>query len=244
MGHENAHGALKDIQTHSFWITFVVACILCILALVQRIRRRQIGRYAPPERQMDPQSFSCSPNEKRGGEQPAGVVGRGMPYSPGEDPLPSSYGVAGSPSACDILLPLSHSTQLPSSGYLAAVLGREQDSRAAQFYQQAQPPCVGAPFELDPRVTSRPSTAGTDTRRSSSSGSGGGGLLPSEGPGSCIETADRSAGSQMVGAQEFSGMSALDGARSVQKRSQVVQHLFDADGEGVRTYTRTMVEYS
>ncbi|KAF7597598.1 hypothetical protein BBP40_000076 [Aspergillus hancockii] len=240
MGHENPSCTLGVIQIHSFWITFAVACTLCILALVQRIRRRQLGKYARLERQMDPRSFSFSPNEKRGGEQPADVVGRGIPYYPGEDPSSSSYGVAGLPSACDILLPLSHSTQLPSSGYLAAVLGREQDSRATQVYQQPQPPCVGGPSELDPRDTSRPSTAGTDTRRSSSSGSGGDGLLPSEESRSYIEAADRSA----VDAQEFSGMSALGEACSVQKRSQVVQHLFDVDGEGVRTYRRMMVEYN
>ncbi|KAF5863802.1 hypothetical protein ETB97_009265 [Aspergillus alliaceus] len=238
MGHENANGAVKDIQTLSFWISFVVACILCILAFVQRIRRRHLGRYAPPERQMDPPPFSFSPEEKRGGEGPAGLVGHGMPYYRAD---PSSDGVAGLPSACDILLPLSHSTQLPSSGYLAAILGRERGARSTQSYQQAQPPCVVAPSELGRCPgDSRPSTAGTDAGRNA-------GLLPPEGSGSlgsCIETADRSTGSQALDAQEFSGMSAPDGTRSVQKRNQVVQHLYDADEGGVRTYRRTKVEYS
>ncbi|KAE8380529.1 hypothetical protein BDV26DRAFT_131033 [Aspergillus bertholletiae] len=235
MGHEKDSGAVKDIRVFSFWISFAVVCILCVLLFVQRIRRRDLGRYVLPERQMDPQPFSFGEKEKRGGdEELAGLVGHGMPYSPGD---PSTYGVAGLPSACDILLPLSHSTHLPSSGYLAAVLGRERSVSTAQSYQQTQTPCVVAPSELSPSSgDSRPSTAGTDAGRSSR-------LSPTEGSGSlgsCIETADR----PTLDTHEFSGMSAPERAFSILKRNQVVQHFYDVDEGGVRTYKRTMVQYN
>ncbi|KAE8355053.1 hypothetical protein BDV28DRAFT_129819 [Aspergillus coremiiformis] len=238
MDHENVNSPMKEIQALSFWISFIVACILCILALVQRIRHRQLSRYAPPERRMDPQPFSFSPKEKRGGEQPADVVGHGRPYYR-EDA--TSYGVAGLPSACDVLLPLSHSTQLPSSGYLAAVLGRERSIRATKSYQLAQPPCVVAPSKPGRSWRdSQSSTAGTDAGLS-------GRFSPPEGSGSSvssIEPADPSSGSQVVDLQEFSSMSASDGTQLVQKRNQVVQDFYDVDDGGVRMYRRTMVEYS
>ena len=239
MGHEKDNDAVKDIQVHSFWISFTVVCILCILLFVQRIRRRHLVWYAPPERQMDPRPFSFLPKEKRGGdEELAGLVGHGKTYYPGD---PSTYGVAGLPSACDILLPLSRSTHLPSSGYLAAVLGRERSVSTAQSYQQAQAPCVVAPSELSPSSgDSRPSTAGTDAGRSN-------GVLPAVGSrllGSCIENADPPAGPQTLDAQEFSGMLAPERTCSVLKRNQIVQHLYDVDEGGVRTYKRTMLHYN
>ncbi|OGM48553.1 hypothetical protein ABOM_002400 [Aspergillus bombycis] len=232
MGHEKDHDALKSTQVLSFWISFTVVCILCVLLLVQRIRRRHLGRYAPLERQMDPRRFSFGEKERRGGdEELAGLVGHGVPYYPAD---PSTYGVAGLPSACDILLPLSRSTHLPSSGYLAAVLGRERSVSTAQSYQQIQAPYAVAPSELSPSSgDSRSSTAGRSNR-----------LLRSGSLGSCIETADRPVGSQTLDVQEFSGMAAPERTCSVLKRNQVVHHLYDVDEGGVRTYKRTMLQYN
>ncbi|KAE8147722.1 hypothetical protein BDV25DRAFT_159767 [Aspergillus avenaceus] len=234
MGHENDDLAFQEIQHLSFWITFAVACILCILICVQRIRRRHLGRYAPPERRMDPHLF---PPEKGGGEPPAGgVVGRGVPYS--GDPF-YYYGAAQLPSACDILLPLSHSTHLPSSGYLATVLGRERDARSKQSFPpevQVQPPCV-APSDLGAN-NSRPSTSGTND------GLGGSPAVAPESLGSRIGGADLRPESHTGDAQEISDPSTSDKAPTIQKRSHLVQQLIDVDDEGVRTYRRTTIEYN
>lgn len=236
MGHENEELASpRDLQTFLFGITFPVACVFAILALVQRIRRRQQGRYVLPEKQMDPQPPLP---DRSGGKAP---VGQGVPY-----PQSPTHDVNGLPSACDILQPLSQLAPLPSSGYLAAMLGREGSDKDKQSYPQDPSSQSSAAYMVSPSASSgdsRPTTSYTnDSHRSGSFSEGSdASRRGSEDPQhiALSPTGWRTEGNP----EDSGGLSDLNRAQPVQKRSQVIQQLYDVDGEGVRTWRRLMVEY-
>ncbi|KAL5364054.1 hypothetical protein BJX96DRAFT_128565 [Aspergillus floccosus] len=252
-----------DIEIYLFGITFPIACVLCIAILVQRIRRRaRGGRFTPaaPKRQMDP-----NPPNYGGKERADLMVGR----DPSRDTHPPSSrdGLPPLPSACDILQPLSHLTPLPSSGYLAAVLGRERRARATTTTTTAAaaPACLAATGDVLGPVDPPPHANGVPGR-------GGGGArsiepawsdqtLTLSGPASpqrsglsdesCAELDDPQSipfsptGWRRDDLPELGvGVSGAGEPQPVQKRSQTVQHLYGVDEEGARAWRRLMMEYS
>ncbi|KAA8651804.1 hypothetical protein EYZ11_006701 [Aspergillus tanneri] len=238
MGLENDDLAVsQNLQTLSFGITFPVTCILCILVLVQRIRRQPQGRFAPSQRQMDPSP--SSPDMSGGKEQQP--VGKEAPYF--RDP---SYNATTKfPSACDILQPLSQLAPLPSSGYLAAVLGRERRDGNKQSYPEDQTPTayLGS-SATSSGGTSRPATSDTNESSYRSGSISGGSDASRRGSEDPQQIALSPTGWRIEGdPEEFTGLSGSEGVQSVQKRSQTVQYLYDVDDERVRTWKRMMVEY-
>ncbi|PWY77497.1 hypothetical protein BO70DRAFT_363435 [Aspergillus heteromorphus CBS 117.55] len=250
----------KDIQNLSLGILYVVACVLCLLALVQRIRRRPYRHfsYAPLERQMmDPPS---SPSEKRpvggiggggggsGGEEPAdAAVGQGYGYGYGV----ASHGVGPFPSACDILQPLSHLSPLPSSGYLAAVLARERSSWAKQSYPREDhfaPSWLGeADSAASPGQDRRPApTSVTDNNSVGDSSPGGRNRSDNHGGNAPPQTGRTSPAGWRpeCPGQGVPSIANLIGAQPSQKCGYAVQSLHDVDEEGVRTWRRLMIEYN
>ncbi|PLB43544.1 hypothetical protein P170DRAFT_513896 [Aspergillus steynii IBT 23096] len=236
MGHENEILAVsRDLQVFLFGITFPVACVACILVLVQRIRRRRQGRFVLPEKQMDPQPPLP---DRSGGKAP---VGQGVPYPKG-----SSHDVTRMPSACDILQPLSQLAPLPSSGYLAAMIGRERSGKDKQSYPEDQSSQSSAAYMASFSASSsdsRPTTSHTnDSYRSGSFSEGSDASRRGSEDPQHIALSPTGWRTEET-PEEFVGLSDLDRAQSVQKRSQVVQQLYDVDEEGVRTWRRLMVEY-
>lgn len=236
MGHENEDLAIaRDLQAFLFGITFPAACIIGILVLVRRLRRRRPGRYILPEKQMDPQPPLP---DRSGGKAP---VGQGV-----SSPKDPSHDTTRLPSACDILQPLSQLAPLPSSGYLAAMLGRERGPKDKQSFAQDQSFPSSAAYMASPSASfgdSRPTTSHTsDSYRSGSLSEGSdASRRGSEDPQHITlsptgwRTEDNS--------EEIEGLAGLDRSQAVQKRSQVAQQLYDVDEEGVRTWRRLMVEY-
>ncbi|KAL3479738.1 hypothetical protein BJX99DRAFT_60573 [Aspergillus californicus] len=222
-GHDHST-IFRDPRVLLFGIFYPAICITCILGLAWRIRRGQRRKYMLLEGQMNP------PSEKSGGEQSSGAASEDIfcsAHTPHENtPLPS---------ACDILQPLSHSSPLPSSGYLADVISYERRNRMEQAYQQdsqsIQP--TGSPStssDDSPSVASR-------TNRSDRSPSGIE-SSPTRADDSSQATSpptERGAGTDDQGV-----LSSRDCAeiQSVQKRTQHVEYLHDADEEGTRTWKR------
>ncbi|KAL4895898.1 hypothetical protein BDV59DRAFT_199872 [Aspergillus ambiguus] len=273
MGPENAPlSAIKELEIYLFGITFPIAFILCILILVQRIRRRVWGgRFAAapaaaaaaPKRQMDPH-----PSNDGGKERADGVghdpsrEGRQAPYS--------REVTAALPSACDILQPLSHFTALPSSGYLAAVLGRERRARAGATNTTTAQACLAEGEEVlgpsssaaDPPPHANPTpapggcgggtrsiehawsdlTAAAPPTSSSRSGSSDESFAELEDPQSLVFSPT---GWRQDDLPELAlGVSQAGEPQPVQKRSHTVQQLYGVDSEGARMWRRAMLEYS
>lgn len=222
----NDHSTItEDSRDLLFGIIYPAIGIICVFVLVRRIRHQQRRKYVLLEGQMD------TPSGKSGGEEPSSATSVGTFY-----PTHTSHDPAPLPSACDILQPLSLSSPLPPSGYLAAVLNEERRKRVEQPYlveneriQPMSPPCTNSASmavrtDCDPpsRFDDSPTQADDSsqatfapTRRSAEDDDQG---SPNS-PDSC----------------EF---------QSVQKRSQHVQHLRDVDEEGIRTWRRWVIEYS
>ncbi|KAG2415231.1 hypothetical protein HFD88_006422 [Aspergillus terreus] len=269
MGPRNdPRSTVADLEIYLFGITFPIACVLCIAILVQRIRRRvRGGRFTPtaaPKRQMHPNP----PNY--GGKERAdlAVVGRG-PSTDAHPPSSPRDGLPSLPSACDILQPLSQLTPLPSSGYLAAVLGRERRARAtttttttaAAAGAAAAPACLAATGDVLGSVDPPPHANGVPGR---GEGRGGGGarsielawsdrtLRPSgSSDESCAALDDpQSSAFSPTGwrpddlPELAGGVSGAGEPQPVQKRSQTVQNLYGVDEEGARAWRRVMMEYS
>ncbi|PYH98590.1 hypothetical protein BO71DRAFT_42032 [Aspergillus ellipticus CBS 707.79] len=247
----------KDIQILSLGILYLAACIICLLVLVQRIRRRQYRHYsyAPLERRM--MDSPSSPSEKRivgeigsggagGGEEPTDDAAVGQGYGRGV----ASHSVGPFPSACDILQPLSHLSPLPSSGYLAAVLARERISWAKQSYpreDQLVPSSLGeADSAASPGQDHRqpaPTTMMDNSVGDSSPEGRSRGDIGRNAPQviGCTSPAGWHPGSPEQGVPSIAN---LIGAQPSQKCGYAVQSLHDVDEEGVRTWRRLMIEYS
>ncbi|KAL4743333.1 hypothetical protein BDV11DRAFT_202050 [Aspergillus similis] len=226
MRSENEHSNLfKDSGNSQLGIIYPIICIICAFMLARRIRHRQRTKYILPRGQMD------TPSEKHGGEQSPGPSDPELSYSTRDIhhrvPLPS---------ACDILRPLSHSTSLPSSGYLAAALSEERRQRMDQAYQleskciaPINPDCTTdgdsalVPLRTDcnlPSGTINPPTPTDDSSQATS--------LPTR---RSADVADRQHPNSLN-----SGAS-----QSVQKRGEHVEFLRDVDEEGARTWRRVYV---
>ncbi|KAL4806699.1 hypothetical protein BDV18DRAFT_159868 [Aspergillus unguis] len=176
-----------------------------------------------------------TPAEKSGGEQQvASATKANLSY-----PLDITQGCAPLPSACDILQPLSHSSPLPPSGYLAAILGDGRNKRTSQAYQHKHE-CI----QPTSSFSSSPGNSAPVTLQV-------GCKPPSEGENSPTQSDDSSQATppptrrtSEVDDRESPSSSGHSKARSVQKRSQEVQFLHDVDEDGIRTWRRWVVEYS
>ncbi|CBF89058.1 uncharacterized protein ANIA_00650 [Aspergillus nidulans FGSC A4] len=225
MRSENDHPNLfKDSGNSRLGIVYPIICIICALLLARRIRHRQRTKYILPRGQMD------TPSEKHGGKQSPGLSDPELSYSTRDIhhrlPLPS---------ACDILHPLSHSTSLPSSGYLAAVLIEDRKQKMDQAYQlegectsPTSPDCttVGESALVGLRTdcnllsgTVNPPTPTDDSSQATS--------LPTR---RSTDVADR----QHPNSLDFGA------SWSVQKRGEHVEFLRDVDEEGARTWRRLL----
>ncbi|KAL4999115.1 hypothetical protein BDV10DRAFT_193786 [Aspergillus recurvatus] len=224
MRSENDHSKLfKDSGNLRFGIVYPLICIICALVLAQRIRRRQRTKYILPRGQMD------TPSEKHGGEQ-----------SPGPSNLDLSYSTYVThhrmplPSACDILQPLSHSTLLPSSGYLAAALREERRNRMEQAHQ-LEIECV--------QPTSSDCTTSGDfalvALRTDCNLPSGAGSSPTPTDDSSQATSLPIRRSADVAVREYPSSLDSGETRSVQKRGEHVEFLRDVDEEGARTWRRS-----
>lgn len=236
MGHEKEDLAIPaDLHAFLLGTVFPVACIVCILVLVRGARRRRRGRYVISEKQMDPRSPLP---DRSGGEAP---VGQEVPY-----PKDPSYNVARLPSACDILQPLSQLAPLPSSGYLASMLGREGSGKEKQSYPQDQSSQVPAAFLATSSASSsgsRPTTSHTnDSYRSGSLSEGSDASRRGSEDPQHIALSPTGWRTE-ANSEGFGGLSDPDQVQRVEKRNQVAQQLYDVDEEGIRTWRRLMVEY-
>ncbi|KAL4934110.1 uncharacterized protein BDV17DRAFT_278472 [Aspergillus undulatus] len=209
-----------DSRDLSLGIIYPVICIICAFFLVRRIRHRQRTRYTLSEGQMKTQS------EKSGGKQTSGATNEGFAH-----PMDATHYRAHLPSACDILRPLSHSSSLPPSGYLAAVLTQER--RNPRQYQH------------DNEHVRPTSSSGTNSLESASVAWRTDLNQPSGIESSPTQTDDSSQATSPLISPSADGFdrelpSSPDSgeAQSVQKRSQQVQFLRDVDEEGVRTWRR------
>jgi hypothetical protein len=231
LGHDHST-ILCDSRFLLCGLVYAITCIVCILVLVQRIRSRQRRRRLLLEGQMD------SPFEKVSGEGSSGATGAGLP--------PPTHGLddvrASLPSACDILQPLSQSSSLPPSGYLAAVLDQERRNRLEQAYEEEK-------RNVRPSSSPLPSPDDSSSLASPTDRSHGN-------PPSGIESSPTQADnfSQATSPPIERGAEREDQAhpsspelretQSVQKRSQQIHVLHDVDDEGVRTWRRWVIEYS
>ncbi|KAL4795440.1 hypothetical protein BDV19DRAFT_170808 [Aspergillus venezuelensis] len=225
MRHVHDHSTVcKEYRDSLFGIIYPAICIICALFLVWRIRNRQRARYTLLGPQMD------APSEKGGGDQPSGATSEGFSHLTN-----TAHNFAPLPSACDILQPLSHSWPLPPSGYLATVLSerRRNDSQPQRSNELAQP--------TTPRTPPWPSTITRRTDRrpplgNESSPTQTDYLSPATSPpiGRNAEEDDRG----LPRSPESGEL------QSVQKRSEQVQLLHEADEQGVRTWRRWVIEYS
>ncbi|KAL4943568.1 hypothetical protein BDV06DRAFT_133927 [Aspergillus oleicola] len=225
MRHVHDHSIIcKESRDLLFGILYPVICIVCALVLVWRIRNRQRARYTLLGGQMD------APSEESGGERPSGAISEGLSHLTN-----TTHTCAPLPSACDILQPLSHSSSLPSSGYLAAVLSE----RRINDYQSEHKNELAR--QTTPRAPSGLSTAAWRTDLSP----------PFAIEGSPTQTDDPSLAtspqiSRNAEEDDWGMPSSPDSgkAQSVQKRSEQVQNLHDVDEQGVRTWRRWVIEYS
>lgn len=248
----------STIQSFTHGVLYPALCVIGIVLLARRIRHHRQRKYQLPERRQD-SIRSTSLAEKSGGDMSAGQ-GAAAPYirDPSHDVVTTTAAATSSfPSACDILQPLSQLTPLPSSGHLAAILGR-----AKQPTHPANKKPTGGPGG-DPGASagpssdySRPSTS--ETQASDLSGGGSdqssySGTRDSLPPMAPTPTEWRPVESP-AGYYSSSHDDHFDGSElsgepvgprpPVQKSGQVAQLLHDADEEGVRTWRRLMVEYS
>ncbi|KAL2869277.1 uncharacterized protein BJX67DRAFT_23885 [Aspergillus lucknowensis] len=177
------------------------------------------------------------PSEKSGGEQSSGAprsAGLSSPQHALDDRTPP-------PSARDILQPLSHSSPLPPSGHLAAVLRQKRRSTTGQHSQQENPN-IWSPSSPRPSSEDRSSVESRTDRHRSSPPSG----IESS-PTQADDLSQATSPQTGRGAEEGHGFSdppCSSETKSVQKRSREIQFLHDVDEEGVRTWKRCVIEYS
>ncbi|PKY08871.1 hypothetical protein P168DRAFT_278420 [Aspergillus campestris IBT 28561] len=245
------------IQSFTHGVLYPALCVIGIVLLARRIRHHRQRKYQLPEKRRQDSLRSSSPPEKSGGDMSASQ-GAAAPCikDPSHDVMTTTAATSSFPSACDILQPLSQLTPLPSSGHLAAILGRAKQPTHPANEKPAGSPGGDPVASAGPSDHSRPSTSETQASDLSGGGSdqssysGPRDSLPPMAP---TPTEWRPVGSlagysspshdDHFDESELSGEPA--GPRPpVQKSRQVVQLLHDADEEGVRTWRRLMVEYS
>ncbi|KAL4915915.1 hypothetical protein BDW62DRAFT_212348 [Aspergillus aurantiobrunneus] len=203
-------------------IIYPAICIICAFVLARRIRRRQQRKYTLPGGKMD------TPSEKSGGEQLSSAANAEISY-----PAHTTHDGAPLPSACDILLPLSHSSPLPSSGYLAAVLSEERRNRMEQTYQHEKEGIQSTSSSC----TSSGDFASVELRTDSNPPSG----IESSPTQSDDSSQATSPSTRRSAEGDDRGLPSVPDSgeiQPVQKRSQQVQFLRDVDEEGVRTWRR------
>ncbi|KAF9884142.1 hypothetical protein FE257_002263 [Aspergillus nanangensis] len=180
---------------------------------------------------MDPPSFSL---DKRGGNRTAVGQAQDLAHHLRDN---TSLATSSLPSARDILQPLSHLTALPSSGYLAAVLGRERHARA-----------IPTPAAQASLAENLPGGAHPMNRRSDTIERGGGTSDESraevEDPQWTAFTPTGWRGEEINNEEAFGVSGAGQIPPVIQQRSQTVQYLHDVDEEGSRSWRRVVVEYS
>ncbi|PLN77549.1 hypothetical protein BDW42DRAFT_176626 [Aspergillus taichungensis] len=246
----------SSIQSFTHGILYPALCVIGIVLLARRIRHHRQRKYQLPERRQE-SLRPLSPAEKSGGDMSAGQ-GAAAPCirDPSHNALTTTAATSSFPSACDILQPLSQLTPLPSSGHLAAILGRAKRQEHPANEKPGGGPGGESGASAGPSSDhSRPSTSETQASDLSGGGSdqssysGIGDSLPPMAP---TPTEWRPVGSLAGNYSSHDGYfdgSELSGESAgpqppVQKSRQVVQLLHDADEEGVRTWRRLMVEYS
>ncbi|KAL4960265.1 uncharacterized protein BDV14DRAFT_147992 [Aspergillus stella-maris] len=225
MRHVHDHSTIcKEYRDSLFGIIYPVICIICALFLVWRIRNRQRARYTLLGARMD------APSKKGGGDQSSGATSEGFSHLTN-----TALNFAPLPSACDILQPLSHSSPLPPSGYLAAVLSerRRNDSQPQRSNEFAQP--------TTPQTPPWPSTI---TRRTDHSPPLGNESSPTQIDDLSPATFPPISRNAEENDRDLPRSPESGVIQSVQKRSEQVQLLHEADEQGVRTWRRWVIEYS
>ncbi|KAL6230940.1 hypothetical protein BDW75DRAFT_234031 [Aspergillus navahoensis] len=224
MRSEDDHSKLfKDSGNLRFGIVYPIVCIICALVLARRIRRRQRTKYILPRGQMD------TPSEKHGGKQSPGPSHLDLSYS-----THVTYHRAPLPSACDILQPLSHSTPLPSSGYLAAALSEERRNRMEQAHQ-LEIECV-QPTSSDCTTSGDLALVALQTDCNLPSGTRNSPTLTDDSSQATCLPIRRGAD---VAVREYPSSLDSGESRSVQKRGEHVEFLRDVDEDGARTWRRS-----
>lgn len=241
----------QSLLVSSPQILYPILCLICLLILVQRIRRRR-GWFARFGRQMDSRK---SLPERPGGKETAGTA-VGQESKSNRDI--SHNVVAPLPSASDVLQPLYHCTPLPSSGHLAAVLSQERQAAGNR-------PSLTKP-ETPKESSSSPGSISTRTVPS-------GQVHASESYGQPCQSANEEAntspnhaglspstsGAPVMNPQQQNTSTGISTAshgqppipnasgsgvvQSVQRHSDTTHHLYDVDEQGVRTWKRQVVEY-
>lgn len=229
MRSENDHPNLfKDSGNSRLGIVYPIICIICALLLARRIRHRQRTKYILLGGQMD------TPSEKHGGKQSPGPSDPELSYSTRDIhhrlPLPS---------ACDILYPLSHSTSLPSSGYLAAALIEDRRQKMDQAYQ-LESECT-SPTSPDCTTVGESALVGLRTDCNLLSGTVNPPTLTDDSSQATSLPTRRSAD---VADRQHPNSLDFGASWSVQKRGEHVEFLRDVDEEGARTWRRCVIEYS
>ncbi|PKX94053.1 uncharacterized protein P174DRAFT_503850 [Aspergillus novofumigatus IBT 16806] len=235
----------KVLQAHSLGIVYPALLVICIVGLARLIRRRRQGQCGLPMSEMDSRSLR---QEKYDCEQQTKELQQSTPSS--NAPSHRSFPL---PSACDILQPLSQLAPLPSSGYLASILG-------------CQPSRSRLASEEDGQLQQSSALAGSESRAVSQGN-------VSDRDEYCPATSDRNAG--LVGSftsacskienedQRRDEASTVPAARSVESHRQEVYELAGSeelhpperrnqtvhfpqvvDAEGTRSWRRVIVEYS
>ncbi|KAL4750950.1 hypothetical protein BDW72DRAFT_203451 [Aspergillus terricola var. indicus] len=214
----------KDSGNSRLGIVYPIICIICAFMLARRIRHRQRTKYILPRGQMD------TPSEKHGGKQSPGPTDSGLSYSTRDihHPVPLL-------SACDILQPLSHSTPLPSSGYLAAALSEERRQKMDQAYQ-LESECI-SPINPDCTTVGDSALAALRTDYNLLSGTVN---APTPTDDSSQATSLPTRRSADVADQRHPNSLHSGASRSVQKRGEHVEFLRDVDEEGARTWRRLL----
>ncbi|RLL96616.1 hypothetical protein CFD26_105529 [Aspergillus turcosus] len=233
----------QDLQAHSFGVVYPVLSVICLVGLARLIRRRRQGQYLLPTSEMDPESprqekYDCEQQTQE--ERPPSTLSSEAP-SQRTFPLPS---------ACDILQPLSHLAPLPTSGYLASILGRQPSRSKLTSEEDGQlPPGAGS----EPRAVYEGNVSDCDESCPASSDKNAGLAGPFASTGSKTENEDQhrdeastvpvawSAGPHRQEVYELPGSEEL---HPTQRRKQTVHFPQVADAEGTRSWRRVIVEYS
>ena len=238
----------QSVFVSSSQILYPVLCLVCLLLLVQRFRRRRAW-FARFGRQMDSRK---SLPERPGGKETAGTA-VGQESKSNRDVSPNF--VAPLPSASDVLRPLSHCTPLPPSGHLAAALSQErQAGNRPSLTRPETPKESSSPGPISTRSVSsgqvpaseshrRPCQSAGEEARSSPNHRG---LSPSSSGAPVMNLQQNSStgiSTASHGRQPSPGASGSGAVQSVQRHSETTHHLYDVDEQGVRTWKRQVVEY-
>lgn len=238
----------QSVLVSSSQILYPILCLICLLILVQRIRRRR-GWFARFGRQMDSRK---SLPESPGGKETAGTA-VGQESNSNRD-ISHNVVVAPLPSASDVLQPLSHCTPLPSSGHLAAVLSQERQAGNRPSLTKPETPkeSSSSPGPISTRTVSSgqvhaSESYGQSANEEANTSPNHRGLSPStsgapvmnlqqQNPSTGISTASQ-------GRQPSPDASGSGAVQSVQRHSETTHHLYNVDEQGVRTWKRQVVEY-